>query len=209
MTDKHDGNPMRNSLPLKNPTVDQVGMVVPDARAAAQQMHRLLGLGPFRVIEWPIEGVDHQATYHGAPGDFRIRVAFAQLGPTQLELVEPVDGASVWSEFLESHGPGLHHVRITVPDFEEAVTALEAAGIKKVCSGTGFHVGSEWAYFDTSRLLNGLVIEIRKRPDEEQGEGKWVAEGQQIGEARPAGRRSAGNVVSGAGGDPGFGRMGG
>jgi methylmalonyl-CoA/ethylmalonyl-CoA epimerase len=166
---------------LQNPNIDQVGMVVRDAQAAAEHMHRLLGFGPFRVIEWPIEGIDPQATYRGTPGDFRIRVAFAQVGATQLELVEPVEGASIWSEFLESHGPGLHHVRITVPNFEETAAALEAFGIKQVCSGTGFHVGSKWAYFDTSRLLNGLVVEIRKLLDEKSGEGDWAAEGKQIG----------------------------
>jgi hypothetical protein len=172
---------MWNGLPLKNPNVDQVGMVVPNAQTAAEQMHRLLGFGPFRVIEWPIEGIDPQATFRGAPGNFRIRVAFAQVGATQLELVEPLEGDSVWSEFLDSHGPGLHHVRITVPDFERTLAAFEAAGIEKVCSGTGFHVGSEWAYFDTSRLLNGLVVEIRKRLGEKQGEGEWATEGEQIG----------------------------
>lgn len=166
---------------LQNPNVDQVGMVVPDAQAAAEQLHRLLGFGPFRVIEWPIEGIDPKATYRGAPGHFRIRVAFAQVGATQLELVEPIEGASIWSEFLERHGPGLHHIRISVPDFAATMAALEAAGIEKVCSGTGFHIGSEWAYFDTSRLLNGLVVEIRKRPDETRGEGAWATKGEEVG----------------------------
>lgn len=169
---------------LQNPNIDQVGMVVPDAQAAAEQLHSLFGIGPFRVIEWPIEGIDPQATYRGAPANFRIRVAFAQVGATQLELVEPVEGASVWSEFLESHGPGLHHVRITVPNFDETVVAFESAGIEQVCSGTGFHVGSKWVYFDTSKLLNGLVVEIRRLLDEKRGEGQWATEGKRIGAKR-------------------------
>ncbi|GAH07807.1 unnamed protein product, partial [marine sediment metagenome] len=34
---------------------------------------------------------------------------------------------------------------------------------------------------DTSDLLNGIVIEIRKRLDDEDGEGKWAAEGDMVG----------------------------
>jgi methylmalonyl-CoA/ethylmalonyl-CoA epimerase len=172
--------PMQGTI-LQGSTIDQIGMVVVDARQAAETLHRVFGLGPFRLIEWPIEGVDPEATYHGAPGSFRIRVAFAQVGAMQLELVEPVEGASIWSEFLQSHGPGLHHVRIAVPDFEQAASALEALGGPTVCSGRGFHVGSKWAYYDVSQILEGLVVEIRKSPDESSGEGAWAAEGRQIG----------------------------
>ena len=160
---------------LRDPKIDQIGMVVPNAAVAAEQMHQLLGIGPFRVIDWPIEGVDPQATYHGNPGDFRIRVAFAQVGPIGIELVQPLEGANIWADFLESHGPGLHHFRITVPDFDETVASLEAAGIEKISSGTGFHVGSRWAYFDTAHLLDGLIVEIRSKLDL-KGESNWAVE---------------------------------
>ena len=171
--------PDLNNL-LSNPNIDQIGMVVPDAAAAAEQMHRTLGIGPFRVIDWPIENVDPQATYHGEPGDFRIRVAFAQVGPIGIELVQSLAGDNIWADFLADHGPGLHHFRITVPDFDKTVAALEGAGIEKISSGTGFHVGSRWAYFDTSHLLDGLIIEIRCKLDP-GGEEDWAAEGDKIG----------------------------
>jgi hypothetical protein len=166
---------------LRNPQIDQVGMVVPDAVSAAEKLDRILGIGPFRVVEWPVEGVDSEATYRGQPGRFRIRVAFAQVGPMQLELVEPLEGDSIWSEFLQQRGPGLHHVRLSVHDFESVVAGLEAAGLEKVCSGTGFHVGTRWAYFDTTHLLNGLVVEIRRTANPRQGEGEWLTDGKRVG----------------------------
>jgi hypothetical protein len=166
---------------LQNPEIDQVGMVVPDAVSAAEELYRILGIGPFRVVEWPVEGVDPEATYRGQPGSFRIRVAFAQVGPMQLELVEPLEGDSIWSEFLQQHGPGLHHVRLSLLDFESVVAGLEAMGLEKVCSGTGFHVGTRWAYFDTSHLLNGLVVEIRRKADQQMGEGEWLTDGRSVG----------------------------
>merc|ERR1719487_3061544 len=41
----------------------------------------------------------------------RIRIALANSGPLQLELIQPMDNArSIYSDFLDSRGPGLHHV---------------------------------------------------------------------------------------------------
>ena len=77
-------------------------------------------------------------------------------------------------DLLEKHGPGLHHIRFTVPDFEEKWAYLEASGIENIASGTGVHVGSKWAYFDTTQLLEGVVVELRKRPDGSDGEDQWI-----------------------------------
>jgi hypothetical protein len=172
---------MDPASPLPPGQIDQIGIVVNDLQTMAENLHRLLGIGPFRVLEWPIEGIDPQSTYYGEPAFYRIRIGFAQAGQTQIELVEPLDGANIWSDFLESHGPGLHHFRLTVPDFEAWVAALEAAGFRNIASGTGAHVGSQWAYFDTSQALGGLVVELRKRLEGESGEGQWAVAGEQVG----------------------------
>ena len=162
--------------------VDQVGIVVKDVHTAAESLHRLLGIGPFRVLEWPIDGVDPESTYHGEPGHYRLRLGFTRAGATQIELIE---GQNIWSDFLERHGPGVHHFRVIVPDFEARVAALEAAGFKNIASGTGAHVGSKWVYFDAGELLDGIVIELRTRLDNASGEGQWATEGHEIGEKKP------------------------
>jgi hypothetical protein len=161
--------------------VDQIGIVVRDLHLMAENLYRLLGVGPFRIFEWPIEGIDPKSTYHGEPEQYRLLLGFARQGATQIELIEPLEGQNIWSDFLEKNGPGIHHFRIVVSDFEEKVTHLENSGFKKIASGTGAHIGSEWAYFDTGDLLDGLVIEIRKRLDNENGEGQWVTEGDLVG----------------------------
>lgn len=171
-------------MSLNDANIDQVGIVVRNARAVAEQLHALLGIGPFRVLEWPIEGIDPESTFHGQPAHYSILLAFARMGALQVELVEPRQGRSVWSDFLDEHGPGLHHFRVTVSNFEETVQAWEAAGIENIASGSGVHLGSKWAYFDTSKLLDGIVIELRKRMDDATGEGQWATEGIQVGMTR-------------------------
>jgi methylmalonyl-CoA/ethylmalonyl-CoA epimerase len=157
-------------------SLDQVGIVVRDIQTTIETLQNLFGVGPFRVIEWPIPGVDPQSTYHGKPEYYRLLLGFARIGPTQVEIIQPVEGQNIYTDFLESHGPGLHHIRFTVPDFEERVAALEAAGIENIASGTGAHVGSKWAYFDTTALLDGVVVELRTRLDDGTGEGQWITD---------------------------------
>lgn len=156
------------------PSVDQIGIVVRDLRSMVANLSNILGIEGFRIMEWPIDGVDPQATYHGEPGNYRLLLAFATIGNTQLEIVQPLEGQNIYSDFLEKHGPGLHHIRLTIPDFEEKSAALEASGIKNIASGTGVHVGSKWSYFDTSQLLEGVVVELRKRLEGAGGEGQWI-----------------------------------
>ena len=156
------------------PSVDQIGIVVRDLRSMVANLSKIFGIEDFRIMEWPIEGVDPKATYHGEPGNYRLLLAFATIGNTQLEIVQPLEGQNIYSDFLEKHGPGLHHIRFTVPDFEEKWAYLEASGIENIASGTGVHVGSKWAYFDTTQLLEGVVMELRKRPDGSDGEDQWI-----------------------------------
>lgn len=162
-------NPIPEAISL-----DQVGIVVRDLKSTVAALQQLLGVEGFRVMEWPIAGSDPESTYHGQPESYRLLLAFARIGATQVELVQPLEGRNIYSDFLESHGPGLHHVRLTVSDFEQRVAALQAAGIENIASGTGAHVGSKWAYFDTSALLDGLIIELRKRLEGDSGEGQWI-----------------------------------
>ncbi len=156
------------------PSIDQIGIVVRDLHGMVATLKQLLGIDDFRIMEWPIEGIEPEATYHGEPGNFKLLLGFATVGNMQLEIVQPLEGKNIYSDFLEEHGPGLHHFRLTVPDFEERVKELKAKGIENIASGTGVHVGSKWAYFDTSKVLEGVVVELRTRLEEAGGEGHWL-----------------------------------
>jgi catechol 2,3-dioxygenase-like lactoylglutathione lyase family enzyme len=141
---------------------DQVGLVVSDLNAFLTMIKDLLGLDGFEVIEYPPEDIEPETLYYGEPVEFKVKMAFRDFGKFQLEVVEPLEGQSVFSDFLEKNGPGLHHIRFTEPDFDRVSAELEAKGIHQIASGKGAHGSSKWAYFDTSEALQGLYIEIRK-----------------------------------------------
>ena len=87
-------------------------------------------------------------------------LAFVELGPIELELVQPLRGDSIYRDFLETKGQGLHHLLFDVSDVHEAAARLQARGIEMLQSGSGLVEGTQWAYFDTEETL-GFVVEVR------------------------------------------------
>ena len=153
---------MDNKLfPFKISNADQVGMVVRDLDSAIEQFKLLMGIDNFDVVDWPKSGSDPESTYYGKPAQFKLRIGFAQLGNLQLEVIQPVEGKSIYTDFLETHGPGLHHIRFSEKDFDKKVEQLQKAGIQMISSGKGIRSASTWAYFDTTHLLGGIYIELR------------------------------------------------
>lgn len=55
-------------------------------------------------------------SYRGEPADFVADIALSYAGDMQLELIAPVSGRSIYSEFLRDSGPGLHHICVEAAD---------------------------------------------------------------------------------------------
>jgi len=141
---------------------DQVGIIVADLEAFLKSIEDLLGLDGFEVIEYPPEDLEPETTYYGQPTEFKAKIAFRDFGKFQLEVVEPLQGQSVFQDFLDNHGPGLHHIRFTEEHLDDITERLNEKGIQEIASGKGAHGSSKWAYFDTAEALQGLYVEVRK-----------------------------------------------
>lgn len=136
----------RQTHQLQLKSVDQIGIVVRDIDKVIASWSKLFGLGPwiFRDLSFKDD--------EGRP--LKARLAFASLGPVQLELIQPVEGRIFHSEFLDKHGEGLHHLGFFVDDFEGEVENLTAQGAKVLSSGPG-----RYAYFDTGGP-GGVIYEL-------------------------------------------------
>ena len=66
-------------------------------------------------------------THRGEPADFVADISLSYAGDTQLELIAPVSGRSVYAEFLDAAGPGLHHICVEKASVEEFEAALRDA----------------------------------------------------------------------------------
>jgi hypothetical protein len=138
----------------------QIGVVVQDIDKVAATLSQVFGIGPFRTIDWPpADRADVQRFYYGKPENFRARMAFTEVGPVELELIQPLEGASIWADFLEKHGEGIHHIRFNVPDVEPVIEYLAGHNVGVAQMGSGLRPGTTWVNLDTERLV-GFTIEI-------------------------------------------------
>ncbi len=115
---------MENELQsvLDLPPVSQIGFVVKDLEQAIIFYTPLFG--EFRTLD----AFDLEWEYRGRPEVSSIKVAFAQSGDVEIELIEWVSGETPHKEFLEAGREGLHHVRFLVDDMDEKIRSAKAFG---------------------------------------------------------------------------------
>jgi len=150
----------------------QIGIVVPDLESALERYESLWGGGPWRCFTY---GAGHipEVRYRGAAGTYTMRIALNRLVP-QIELIEPLEGPSIYHEFLERGGSGLHHLGFWVDSLEEARRHAEVAGYACLQEGWGYGLDGDggYAYFDTERDF-GLILEAIEVP-KRRSEPDWV-----------------------------------
>jgi methylmalonyl-CoA/ethylmalonyl-CoA epimerase len=84
-------------------------------------------------------------------------MAFAYLGPVQIELVQCTEGRIFQSRFLETWGEGLHHLGFYVDDLEAEVAKLVEGGAKLF-----IHDPGHFAYLDSGGP-GGAIFELMQR----------------------------------------------
>jgi methylmalonyl-CoA/ethylmalonyl-CoA epimerase len=145
---------------VKIKRVLQIGVVVRDLQKAMERYWNIFGIGPWDIYTFQPPAVTN-TTVRGKPAQFTMRLALTQVGNIQWELIQPLSGPSVYQEFLDQKGEGLHHVACDVEDFDQTVAALKKHGIG-ILTGGDTPVDS-FAYMDTEEVL-GTPLEIYKRP---------------------------------------------
>lgn len=140
-------------------TAIQVGVVVRDIEQSMAALTAVFGIGPFRVVDLPAPERREQQFIDGQPAHFRTRQAFADLGAVELELIQTLEGRTIWSDFLAERGPGIHHIRFNVPDHAALSAYLKDKGIGKTQEGAGIRDGTYWVNYDTEKLID-FIIEI-------------------------------------------------
>ncbi len=145
------------SLQWQEGKICQVAEVVEDLEQAAERMWKGMGFGPWYF--WDFEPPDlHDVYYHGIKVEqAAFRIALAQVGPIQYELIQPLYGAGIHRDFLDSHGPGVHHIKLYYPDVPKALEEFAGKGIYPLQQGK---YDEDWhVYLDTEEK-HGIIWEI-------------------------------------------------
>jgi len=149
----------------------QIAWVTTDLTATEEALTTLLGAKKWIRVPSVHFGPD-SCTYRGRPADFVASISFSYAGDTQLELISPVSGESVYTEFLDRAGPGLHHICVEADDVDAAVGAAEVLQ-RGVMPG-----GMEFAYV-TAEAAGVPYIEIAHIPSEIRAFFDYVKQEQQ------------------------------
>ena len=139
----------------KTGTLHHTCFVVNDLEATAQELAEDLSVS-WNV--WTIEPTS--GTVHSKEAAYSFRVAIAQVGGSNLELVAPHKGDSVYQEHLASQGEGFHHTCIAY-DSHEAMHAardeLMTQGREMIQSGVLGDLG-EFCYFWMPEMGSALEL---------------------------------------------------
>jgi methylmalonyl-CoA/ethylmalonyl-CoA epimerase len=134
----------------------QVAVVVRDLDAAMRTYFDEYGIGPWSVYEFDSDNVSDMRS-RGEPVAWSWKLAVAQVGQVQWELVEPLDDDSIYAQFLAEHGPGLHHVGVAVASYEDTLAEAVERGQDVLLGGE--YKGLNFAYLATDGDL-GVITEI-------------------------------------------------
>jgi catechol 2,3-dioxygenase-like lactoylglutathione lyase family enzyme len=144
--------------PLIAPAFCQVAWVVRDLAAAEKFFVETMGISRFMHMD-NLAAKDTAGTYLGAPGNWVFNLHIGYAGDTQIELIQPVSGASMFQESLDRHGDAIQHVAYWLDDadYDAAAAHLESSGYPQIQSLRLpiLRVG----YYDTRRVI-GVVTEI-------------------------------------------------
>ncbi len=133
--------------------ITQVAVVVRDLKRTMEAYYKTLGWAPWSIYEHKPPRL-HHTTLHGKEVAYSMLGAEVHCDPIDFEILEPLEGPSIYKEFLEERGEGLHHVSVVSPreDVHAALDDFKKQGIEVAMSGRlGENI--EFYYMDTQPML--------------------------------------------------------
>jgi len=97
--------------------IDHIAIAVENIEQAIELFEKNLGL---------------RVTHREAVAGYDVETATFAIGDTAIELVEGKTEESAVRKFVQSRGPGIHHIAFAVDDIGKAIAALEATGLQMI-----------------------------------------------------------------------------
>ena len=142
--------------------INQVCVVVRDLDSTIREFVERAGIGPWAVYTYaPPDLTDMRI--RGREEPFSMRLALAWTHGFMWEVIEPLEGPSIYREFLDRNGEGMHHVLVqhSEHDYDAAIEEFAARGCPAIMEGN--YKGTQFAYIETDGPLK-MIMEIVRRP---------------------------------------------
>jgi hypothetical protein len=136
--------------------VTQNGYIVEALDEAISYWTSVLGIGPFFII--PSLKFERYS-YNGVDSQPEIRLALANSGGLQIELIEQInDAPSYYRGFLDRFGPGLQHMSVWTTTYEDDVRRHRERGVTLIVEAV--LAGGARASFHGDESVAGAVMEV-------------------------------------------------
>jgi methylmalonyl-CoA/ethylmalonyl-CoA epimerase len=148
--------------------ITQVAVVVKDLRKTMEAYHKVLGWGPWSVYEHKPPML-HHTEVRGKPVDYTMIGAEVHCNPIDFEILQPVEGPSIYKGFLEQHGEGLHHVAVvnSEENVDRALDDFKKNGVDVIMSGRlgegirFYYLGTEPVLKMVAETVSGHAISMK------------------------------------------------
>ena len=133
----------------------QSAWVVDDLDAAVDAWLKV-GIGPFFFVEYTPD-LFEESTYRGSPSPISMKIALAQAGDMQIELIGPRASKpiSIATRCLKEKPH--HHLCYWTDDIDGEIESLVAQGYEVAATGVVAGSGATFAYVDTSPVLGHMT----------------------------------------------------
>jgi methylmalonyl-CoA epimerase len=129
--------------------VNHIAIAVKDLDQAAKFYQNTLGLS--------LSGVEVVA-------EQKTKVGFFKIGESNIELVQPAEPGSPLDKFLETRGPGIHHICLEVDDIEAEIKSLLDKGVPMIDQKPRLGAHHSKVAFIHPKSSNGVLIELVELP---------------------------------------------
>ena len=134
-----------------------IGIVVRDIEKTAEYYSKKLG------ISFAIRTMEHSGSLHGEPMKYKAKIAHAKVGSTTFELLQHVEGKSLFEEFLKKQGEGIHHIAVDAPvPLDAEIEKWQKLGIKALQIDR-MSPGEGTAYMEVPGCMIELLCFNRKK----------------------------------------------
>ncbi|HZS89265.1 MAG TPA: VOC family protein [Chloroflexota bacterium] len=148
---------MAHEGPIGSLAITQIAVVSHDLRKLMETYHKNLGWGPWSVFvqEPPLL---HDTVLRGKPTAFTFMHAETHVGPVDFEIIQPLEGPSIYKEWLDQHGEGVHHIACMKvgSNPEELLKQFGEMGMQELMAGS---IGDtiRFFYLDTQPMLKFIL----------------------------------------------------
>lgn len=142
-------------IDLGNFKVDQLGFVFKDIEKHAKILENLFNIPKFTFLP----PFSNMVKLRGKEISTTTKIGFSRNFNTQIELIQPIEGESLYKEFVDQGREGLHHISLFIEDLQLYIDQFQRFGYEVIYSG---QIGKRvWAYLDTEKDL-GLILELQE-----------------------------------------------